>query len=176
VAIDGSGFTPGDHVDVAIDGTVVSTAEVYPDGTVSGSVSAPFQQTGERPFTVTLTEHEQPVVNVQAATRVTALSLRLKPRRAKPSARVRFIGSGFTLGSPVYGHYLFGGKLRRTVTLGVPSGPCGHIDVKRRQIPIAKPRTGRWTLQADTLKTYRAQPDSVFVRLAITVQRVLAAR
>ena len=55
-------------------------------------------------------------------------------------------------------------------------GPCGRIDVRRRQIPIKQPATGRWTLQVDNQQAYSTQPVSVFVRLAITVRARPAAR
>ena len=86
---------------------------------------------------------------------------------------MRFIGRGFTDGAEVFAHYVRAGKLRKTVSLGAPQGPCGQVAVKRRQIPIKRPAVGRWTLQVDNQPIYSAEPVSVFVRLAITVRRVL---
>jgi hypothetical protein len=175
VTIQADGFTPGSAVDVSEDGVTVDSPQALSNGGISGTVPAPYQSAGERPFTLTLTQHDDPANTVSAPTRVAALSLRVKPRKAPPGRRVRFIGAGFTGGGRVYGHYLFAGKLRRSVSLGVPTGPCGHVDAKRRQIPVHKPHTGRWTLQADALKAYDPQPATVFVRLAITVKKVLRA-
>jgi hypothetical protein len=173
VQVNAGGFAPGSSVAVAIDGeNLQSGLAVLPDGTISGSVAAPFQAAGQRPFTLSVTEEGNPANTVAASSLVTALSLRVKPKRAAPRKRVRFIGRGFTSGLPVFGHYVFGGKLRKTVRFGVPAGPCGTFDVKRRQIPVKKPRTGRWTLQADTARAYSKDPETVFVRLAITVKRV----
>src|SRR5215210_343495 len=174
VPVRGDGFTPGKLVTVLIDGQVVDEGtRVRSDGTVIGSVSAPYQEAGERPFTLTVTENETPANTVTAASRVTALGMRLKPRRAKPSRKVRFIGRGFidTPEHVVYAHYVRGGKLRRTVRLGVAQGPCGRIDVKRRQFPVRKPRVGRWRLQVDNLSTYSAVPISVVVRIPIDVNK-----
>ena len=174
VRVHGTGFTPGETVTVSIDGAVVEDGVVADtNGEVAGEVSAPYQQRGERPFTLAVTEDKQPANTASAASRVTALSLRLKPQRASPSSRVRFIGRGFTDGTEVFAHYLRGEKLRRTVSLGAPQGPCGQVDVKRRQIPIKRPAVGRWTLQVDNQPVYSAEPASVFVQLAITVRRVL---
>ena len=174
VHVHGTGFTPGQAVTVRIDGVVVQD-EVFAsiDGEVIGDVTAPYVKSGERPFTLSVTEDNQPANTASAASRVTALGLRLKPRIATPSRRVRFIGRGFTDGTSVYAHYLRGEKHRKTVRLGAPEGPCGRIDVKRRQIPIKRPATGRWTLQVDNQPDYSAEPVSVFVRLAITVRRAL---
>jgi hypothetical protein len=174
VVVRAQGFTPGAVVIVSIDGAVVrDDVTALHDGTVEGSVPAPHQAKGEKPFTLTVTERDRPSNTASAKSRVTALALRLKPRQASPSRRVRFVGRGFTDGTRAYGHYVKAGRHRRTVDLGEPRGACGRIDVKRRQIPIRRPRTGRWTLQVDNQLGYSAEPASVFVRLAITVQRVL---
>ena len=83
---------------------------------------------------------------------------------------MRIIGRGF-IGTDAYAHYVRKGKARKTVRLGAPQGPCGRIDVKRRQIPVKRPALGRWTLQVDNQKTYSAMPDSVVATLSITVSK-----
>ena len=174
VAVNAAGFTPGAVVIVSVDGVTVREDVVASgDGTIAGSVPAPHQARGERPFTLTVTERDRPANTASTASRVTALSMRLKPRQASPSRRVRFLGRGFTDGDRIYAHYVRGGRLRRTVDLGAPKGPCGRLSVARRQIPVKRPKTGRWTLQVDNQAAYSPEPPSVFVRVAITVQRVL---
>jgi hypothetical protein len=174
VHVHGTGFTPGTPVTVTIDGAVVQD-DVFAgiDGEVRGDVTAPYVKSGERTFTLTVTEDDQKGNSASVMGRVTALGLRLKPRVATPSERVRFIGSGFTDGdaTSVFAHYVRSGKLRKTVRLGAPQGPCGRIDVKRRQFPVKRPAVGRWTLQVDNQPIYSAAPVGVFVRLAITVSR-----
>jgi len=175
VPVRGQDFTPGEVVTVRIDGQVVAEGiKVRSDGTIDGTVPAPYQGSGERPFTLTITEDNTPVNTASAASRVTALGLQLKPRKAKPSRRVRFRGRGFAeAGGVVYAHYVRAGKVRRTVRLGVAKGPCGRIDVMRRQFPIRKPRVGRWTLQVDNQPSYSAEPVSVVVRIPIDVKKDL---
>ena len=68
-----------------------------------------------------------------------------------------------------YAHYVRKGRHRKTVLLGAAQGPCGRIDVRRRQFPF-KPAVGRWTLQVDNQAEYSTAPLSVFVRLAIIVR------
>ena len=143
---------------------------VLTDGQITGGVPAPHVERGERPFSVTVTEVERPSNTATVMSRVTALSLRLKPRRAAPARRVRFIASGF-IGTDAYAHYVRKGELRKTVRLGTPQGPCGRIDVKRRQIPLKRPALGRWKLQVDNQPTYSPRPDSVFMTLSINVTR-----
>jgi hypothetical protein len=174
VHVVGRDFTPGSEVAVTIDGTT-TPAFADKDGIVQGDVLAPFRASGEGPFTLSLTEQGKPNT-VGVTGRVTALAMRLKPAKARPSKKVRFIGRGFTDGTVVYAHYVRAGRLRKTVALGAPKGPCGTINVKRRQFPISKPKTGRWTLQVDNQPIYSPQPPGVFVRLAITVRRELRSQ
>ncbi|MFL5371162.1 MAG: hypothetical protein ACJ78Z_13285, partial [Myxococcales bacterium] len=142
------------------------------NGDVIGDVPAPYRANGQAPFTVTVTEKNQPSNTASATSLVTALGLHLKPSLASPSRRVRFTGEGFTDGPEVFAHYLRAGKLRKTVSLGFQKGPCGRINVKRRQIPIKRPAVGRWTLQVDNQPTYSAEPMPVYFRLGIRVSRV----
>ena len=174
VPVRASGFTPGATVTVRIDGAIVAEGiRARTDGSIFGDVTAPHQPSGERAFTLTVTQDDQPANTATASSRVTALGLRLVPRRAAPTKKVRFVGRGFTGSAAVYAHYTRADKHRRTVRLGAPQGACGQIDVKRRQFPIRKPHVGRWTLQIDDQPTYSTVPVSVFVRLVINVRRVL---
>jgi len=174
VRVQAAGFTPGAPVNVSIDGVVVqSDVLALPDGTVSGNVNAPYLRRGVRPFALTVTERDRPENTATTRSRVAALSVQLQPREAKPSRRVRFLGRGFVDGAEVYGHYLRRGELRKTVLLGRSEGPCGRLHARHRQIPVRSPKTGRWTLQVDNQPQYDPQPPGVFVRVAITVKRVL---
>jgi hypothetical protein len=171
VGIVSSGFTPGAEVSVTV-GERTDSAFADENGKVLGSVFAPFQAGGVRPFSVTLTEVQLPENTVTRQSMVAALNVRLKPRSARPSSRVRFLGRGFTDGPAIYAHYVRAGIVRKTVLLGAPQGPCGRLDVVRRQIPVRHPATGRWTLQVDNRRDYSETPAGVFVRLGITVKRV----
>ena len=174
VSVQASGFTPGADIDVYIDGVIAqSRVPARPDGTIAGSVNAPYQGFGQRPFTLTVTERDTPGNTASATSLVTALDMRLKPRRTAPHRQVRFLGRGFTDGVEVFGHYLRRGKLRRTVSLGAPQGPCGRVDITRRQIPVRNPHVGRWVLQVDNEADYTPDPAGVSVDVPITVRRVV---
>src|SRR3954470_16123181 len=60
VVIEATGFEPGAVVDVSEDGVVVDSPQALSDGRISGTVPAPYQSSGERPFTVTLTQRDDP--------------------------------------------------------------------------------------------------------------------
>jgi hypothetical protein len=171
VRIRAAGFTPGAEVQVLLEGVLVTKVRALEHGDVMGTIEAPYQARGERLFTVTLAESDKPANTVSATSRVAALALRLKPRRAAPSRKVRFLGRGFIDGPEVFAHYVRAGKLRKTVSLGPPQGPCGRVDVRRRQIPVKRPKLGRWTLQVDNRPDYT--PDTVNVQVTINVRRAL---
>jgi hypothetical protein len=174
VDIAAGGFAPGSLVDVAVNGAVVATTQADAVGDLPpGSVNAPFQERGEAPFTVALTQQGNPVNTVSATSKVTALELNVRPRRARPSSRVRFTGTGFTADAPVYAHYVFRGRQRKRVMLARPHGDCGRFRVRKRQIPVRNPSSGNWTLQVDQQRRYSVSPETVFVRLSIIVQRVV---
>jgi hypothetical protein len=177
VLVRASGFTPFSLVDPLIDGSDQVPDGVRADaaGRVRGVVQAPYVASGERPFTLQLVERDRPQDEVSASALVTALFVDISPARARPSRRVRFTGSGFTARRAIFAHYVFGGRLRRTVRLAPSDGVCGDFSVRARQIPIDNPQTGRWTLQVDQQRRYSAQPASVAVRITIVVKRRPAA-
>jgi hypothetical protein len=172
VSVHGSGFTANAAVDIAVDGVVQASGVADAVGEFEAAVKAPHQARGQRPFTVTAAERGNPANVASATSNVTALTVNLRPRRASPGRRVRFRGRGFTGSGAVYGHYLFGGRERRSVRIARPRGDCGTFSVRRRQIPVRRPRTGDWTLQVDQRRDYSDSPGTNWVRLLIKVREI----
>jgi hypothetical protein len=180
-----SGFTPNAKVDLAIDGQpVVGAQGLQADGAGAlGAIgappqaAAPFVRTGSRPFSLTLTEHGNPANVATGTSRVVALGVSVKPRRARPSRRIRFRGAGFTDPKGVYAHYLYGGKVRATVRLARNPGRCGRWQTRAPQIPLRDPAIGLWTVQFDQSRRY-LDPSSgrlkFHVRLGISVTRTFS--
>jgi hypothetical protein len=169
-----SGFEPTADVDIAFDGSRMISFVANAAGVVKARLQAPFQPSGQRDLAVTLTERDNPALTVTATTRVTALAVTLSPKRAATSKRIRFRGRGFTRARSIWGHYVYRGRARKTVRFAKrPAGACGTFSVRRRQIPILRPRAGHWTLQVDQQHKWSSRPDSVFVPVPITVQRVI---
>jgi len=174
----GSGFTAGALVDVSLDGKVERTIQADPAGNLPPQVlQSPYQAREQGTFALTAAEQGNPANAVTLPSRTTALELNLRPKRAKPSRRIRFSGSGFTAQSAVWAHYLYKGKLRKTVRLVRQiDNPCGTFSVRRRQIPVKRPKLGRWRLQVDQQRSYSRAPAGVNVRADIDVQRVFRSR
>ena len=170
VDLDAIGFTPGATVDVSVDGLASGSAIADANGELSGQVQAPWQPSGERLFALRLAERANAVNTLILQPRVSALWVGITPARARPSRRVLFRGRGFTAARPVYAHYWFRGRPRRTVSLGRPAGDCGLFAVRARQIPLRHPRAGRWTVVFDQ-RRHATSRSEVSDRLIIVVRR-----
>jgi len=170
ITVHATGFTPVSALTLQIDGVPVSHGTSDAFGAVAAMVPAPFQGQGERTFTIAVVEDQNPRNLATATSRVTNLGVTLRPKRARPSRRIRFVGRGFTSDAPVFGHYLFGGKVRRTVRFARrPTLPCGVFRARRKQIPVRRPATGDWLLQVDQQRRYATLPASNAQRIVIRV-------
>jgi hypothetical protein len=159
IHVHATGFTPLQAVTLTLDGNAVAHGMSDSFGAVTANVPAPFQGQGEHTFTLVVVEDQNQLNNASAAAQVTNLGVTLKPKRARPSRKVRFSGRGFTNDAPVFGHYLFGGKVRKTVRfVQRPTLPCGVFKAKRKQIPVKRPATGDWLLQVDQRRRYVTPP------------------
>jgi hypothetical protein len=175
-----SGFTPNAVVQLTIGGSDAVRLDADATGIVrtrggSKAPAAPYQRRGERTVPVALTEESpNPANTLTTTTKVTALSVRVRPRQAATSDKVRFRGRGFTRSRAIWAHYVFHDHDRSTVRFAAqPKGACGTFSVRRRQFPLERPRPGHWTVQVDQQKHWSPQPDSVFFPVSINVQRII---
>ncbi len=172
VLINGEGFTPEGTVDILVNGILEAQPQAGARGEITGTVDAPPHDSGQAKFEVVVRDTTDPLVSVTVGSRVTDLDARLQPRTAEPSDRVRMRGRGFTRDAPVYAHYMFDGARRKTVRIARRSrGKCGMFNVRRRQIPIDDPASGKWTIQIDQRRRYSPIPRPVWVRVPVTVER-----
>ena len=183
IAIHATGFTANSLVNLSIDGQPVPDGqELQTDETgtltLPAPVPAPFIDQGTREFPVTLTQTNDPTQTATVTSRTTALGVSVRPRIARPSKRIRFKGSGFTGAKPVYAHYVYKKKVRKTVRMARKTGTCGGWKARRPQIQIDDPKPGLWNVQFDQSKRYidatkpNSTLESVFVRLGISVTLV----
>ncbi len=177
VGIKAHGFMPGAVVNVLIDNvlqpqgpTNLPTADA--NGDLTGSVPAPFVASGQQFFALRLTERDHEDSTVETSAKVTALSVTSSPARPRStSSKVRLRGRGFTNPLlPVYAHYVFRDKVRRTVQIGKPFGDCGQFSVRRRQFPVKKPHVGTWIVQFDQEQAYNPNAQA-YTRLKIVVTK-----
>jgi hypothetical protein len=183
INIDAGGFMPSALVDIFIDNAKVAIPpntdppQADPNGRLTGSVRAPFIASGQRVFSLRLTEQNNLDATVTATSKVTALAVTTSPSKPRTtSTRVRFRGRGFT--DPlrlVYAHYVFKDKVRQTVRIGKPFGDCGQFSVRRRQFPFKNPHVGTWTVQFDQEQAYNPKALA-YTRLKIVVSRKPGSR
>lgn len=174
IVISGEAFTPSATVDVLLDGILAAQPMTGTTGELRGTIKAPFQEAGQSPFSVVVRDTTNPLVSFTIRSRVTDLDVQLRPREAQPSEQVRMRGRGFTRDAPVFAHYMFEGSWQKTVRLARRSrGRCGRFSVRRRQIPIDGPASGRWVIQIDQRRRYSPEPRPVWVRVPVTVERTV---
>src|SRR4051794_24249855 len=102
----GSGFGANSLVDISFNGQVDRTVQADGAGSLPPQVlKSPYQASGQGTFTLTAAERGNPANTVSLPSRTTALTLSLTPRKARPSRRVRYRGSGFTAQKAVWAHY-----------------------------------------------------------------------
>lgn len=154
----GSGFTPGDSIELSA-GDATGTATVGADGTFSAPMHAPTLATsGAGAEEFTLSAHDQADGAAAAITFwVANLAFTTKPAVAKPSKVVHFSFSGFKPGKLIYGHYLRGHKVVATHRFGRAKGICGLLDSEAQLFPVHNPRPGRYKVQIDDSRRYRAK-------------------
>lgn len=70
----------------------------------------------------------------------------------RPGQKVKYTARGFTEGKPVYIHFRFAGKTRRTVSLGLAKGPCGIVSKSMKALPT-KVRYGTWRTYTNQSRT-----------------------
>jgi hypothetical protein len=170
IHVHATGFTPLSAVTLTLDGVAVAHGTSDAFGGITANVPAPFQGQGQRAFQLVVVEDQNQLNQDSADALVTNLGVTLRPKRARPSRRIRFAGRGFTKDAPVFGHYVYGGKVRKTVRFTRRSTlPCGVFRAKRKQIPVKRPATGEWLLQVDQQRRYAALPASNAQRVIIRV-------
>jgi hypothetical protein len=177
VVIRAAGFTANSTVDLTVNGAPLDGStglQVGETGQLTlDPFPAPFVRRGSEDFTVTLVEAGNPANTVAATAKSTRLTVNVKPKRARPSQRIRFSGRGFTDAKSVFAHYTYRGKQVRRVRMTRETGECGTWSVRRPQFPMDDPEQGRWVIQFDQSKRYvngnSGRLQSVFVRLEVVV-------
>jgi hypothetical protein len=173
VEVTGAGFDPGAGYTVLRDGQAIGNGTVPADGTVTGTFPSGALETGvaERGFDLTVTDGRN---EAAARFKVSRFRAEFAPSKGNPATlKVRFSVFGFGRSElPVYVHYLRpSGRSARTVRLGLTRGACGSIARTRtRRLFPFRPSRGRWRLQFDTRKAYRADAVPRIVR-AVDIKR-----
>jgi hypothetical protein len=154
MGVSGSGYTPSSIATLTLDGTTYS-ADTDPTGAFSTTLSAPttsLKHPGAQQFSLS-TRDVDTGAEATLAINVAKTGVDGVPARSKPHKRITWNIAGFPGSKPIYGHWRFGGKTRGDHRMGIPTGPCGVLRVKARQIE-APVRFGLWKVQFDFNRRY----------------------
>ena len=84
---------------------------------------------------------------------IVRFGLTRSPLPSRPRQRVTFTARGFRPGRPVYVHFRFAGRTRRTVNLGIARPPCGIASKRLPALP-ARIRYGTWETYVDQTRRF----------------------
>jgi hypothetical protein len=163
VTITGTGFGPGDDVEVTGSGDSISadtTADASGDISVTTEGPVAPLNPGPRQFTVAATDTNfntgatfttAPVTGYYSQGGVT-----LSQDISKFTKKITYYLGGFIPGKRIYAHYLVHGKVKGTHRFGTAAGPCGTLKTRATIYPISgKHPTGSYNVQFDNAKKYK---------------------
>ena len=87
---------------------------------------------------------------------VVRFGLSQAPAAQYPGQPVTYTARGFRPGKPVYMHFRFAGRTRRTVKLGIAAAPCGIVSRTMSALPT-KILYGPWQAHVDQTKRFSAR-------------------
>lgn len=158
MTIVGTGFTPGDSIDIS--GTDVSvTTTATPTGAIKVTTGAPPLTTSAAFQSTKLTATDEGAPTPLTATtlvRSTNLTVTTNhPHGVKNlhKDKVKFMFSGFTPGKDIYGFYIHK-KVVAKSTFGKATGPCGLLTKRALLYPGGHPRFEQYDVTFESLSKY----------------------
>jgi hypothetical protein len=174
----GSGFSPNSQLTLtsSAGGDPFPAAVADADGGFLTRLEAPAPTArGARPTDVTSTTLT--VVDPLNGTLNTATPFQLanfavdRGQSRNPRSVRTWYFSGFPTGSSIYGHFRFGGRTVANHRFGTAAGACGLLHARARGIPVARLKTGTWTIQVDTAEAYkRHRVPSLELKLSLSLR------
>lgn len=161
----GSGFTPSIGVAVTYEGRSTTfftdSAGAWP-GDESNVIGAPeYDSLTPKTLTFTATDNFEPSITATASVPTVAFGSNL-PVKGKPNKVVNWEFAGFLNNAPIYGHYLYERKEKKTVRFGSGQGPCGTLSKRAVRFPIKKPKNfGTWEIRIDSNPKWVKSSESV---------------
>jgi len=160
--ITGSGFSPFRTISFMGDG-VTSSYEADEAGRISTTAFgvAEYDSLTPKTVTVSVTDPVNPANNTSFSFTTAKFGSNL-PVKGKPSKVVTWEFAGFLNNAPIYGHYLYERKEKRTVRFGSGQGACGTLSKRAVRFPIKKPKNfGTWEIRIDSNPKWSRNSESV---------------
>ena len=156
----GRGFYPGDGVLItSSDRSVNTMATASSTGKFAIVTKAPkpaFRRPGKKRVTLTARDFTVDGSVITARTRVTVAPLAVAafPIGARFTQTVTWFFSGFTPGTPIFGHYLHHHTQVAETQFGRATGRCGVLKVRGRLFAGGHPRFKSYRVQVDDSERY----------------------
>jgi hypothetical protein len=169
------GYTPGGFVDFTRGGASIARIQADASGTISANLTLPGLLSGQRQLTYVGTDTTDPSITAQVSLLATATDVQVTPVGGAPDRLLTIRGRGFFGGRTVWAHVVRLGQgarasAARTVRIGRARGACKKVAAKRRLFrPGAAP--GRYRVQFDTFRRYRANRAIEYDALIVTIFR-----
>jgi hypothetical protein len=149
----GTGFTPNRVVSLAGDGVgqTFDTSEsgAFGPSDVTALRTGDYDSLTPKTVNVTVTDLD-PARNTSFSFTEASFGSNL-PVNGKPNKVVTWEFAGFLDNAPIYGHYLFERKEKKTVRFGSGQGPCGTLTKRAVRFPIKRPKNfGTWEIRVDS--------------------------
>jgi hypothetical protein len=156
IAVTGSGFTPGDTIEITGTG-VLATTTASPSGQILVVTGGPILSTAgpaTQTFSLSAKDQTSGAGNLATTTVTMAnLSVATSPTVANPTVKVTWHFSGFIPGKTIWIHYLHKQVVTR-MSFGQAQGPCGTLTAKRKFYPGGHPRFSKYTVVLDQVMHY----------------------
>jgi hypothetical protein len=159
MTITGSGFTPGDTIDVN-GGDVSTTGTVGTNGVFTATAMAPILSTrGPGTLKTTLTATDETTGAAVVSTVVESANLAVDVSRTTVQNvrkdKVVFSFSGFEPGKRIYAFYIHG-RSRARARFNRTQGPCGTLRERALLYPGGRPRNDRYKVVFEDTSRYSA--------------------
>jgi hypothetical protein len=174
----GTGFTPGSQLTLSGDGAF-ATATADASGNFQVPIQVPINPSIDaKPssivtYTLNVEDFNDTAQNTSIQYQVTNFAAD-RSQNSNPRAKRAWYFAGFQPGVAIYAHFRYKGKTQSNYRMGVPAGPCGTLKKRAPGIVARKLHTGKWTIQIDQAKVYKAstRPALVFTTtLFLTFRR-----
>jgi hypothetical protein len=167
------GYTPNGFVDFTRDGTLIERLQAGPSGAISGNLTLRDLLSGRRRLTYVATDVADPSIEASVTLLTTATFARVRPLGGVANLPRRITARGFFRGRTLWAHVVRlrrGARpsLRRTLKIGPVRGPCHTVSAKKRLFRRGV-RRGRYRVQFDTFRRYRANRNIEYDELVFTI-------
>jgi hypothetical protein len=150
----GTGFSPIKFISLSGDGVSQSfetnSAGAFGPSDVTALRPGDYDSLTPKTVSVSVTDPVQPAFNTSFSFMEATFGGSL-PVNGKPNKVVTWQFTGFLNDAPIYGHYLYQRKEKKTVRFGSGQGPCGTLTKRAVRFPIKNPKNfGTWEIRVDS--------------------------